>query len=269
MSDDVQPDGGAEPDTVSRNERADPEQSRFVVPDPAAPPEGEPTTFIPPTYQDGPPTATHLPTVEQRWTAPGEPGTPQPVASGYPLSPPTAPPQQWDPAQGSAMPVGGWGAAQQQGYQQPNQYQQAPYQQAPYQQPQHPYPQSPPAQSAKPARSGRAAAIVLAVLIVALVAIGGFFGFRALDGSAAAVEGTVDRCHIASDGTLSASGTVTSGEETDMTLEIRFEDVTNSTEVDRATVDVSGPTGQPIPWSASGQAPDDVVRVTCLMGPAD
>ncbi|MCZ7630612.1 MAG: hypothetical protein M5U19_16950 [Microthrixaceae bacterium] len=105
-------------------------------------------------------------------------------------------------------------------------------------------------------------------MIVVLVAIGAFFGFRALTGSAAPVDGTVEQCHIATDGTLSASGTVTSDEALDTALEVRFEDVADGEVVDRSTVDVSGSAGEQIQWSATGQAPDDVVRVTCTIGPA-
>lgn len=291
MTDDVRPDGGtepddgtdsqdgADPDTPLRSGRADTEPSRFVVPDPADPPEGVPTTFIPPTYHGAPPTATHPPTVDQHWSAPGEPAAPppppgdhqpypttqQPTASGYPQSPPTAPPQQWGPSAGSAAPVGGWDAAQQPGHPAPSQYPQTQYPQTQYAQ----YPPPPQQEAGKAGGSGRAVAIVVGALILLLVAVGGFFAFRAVTDSAAPFEGTVDECHIASDGTLTASGTITSDEAVDTTLEVRFEDVTDNAEVDRSTVDVSGSAGEQIPWSVTGHAPDDVTRVTCSMGPAD
>lgn len=112
-------------------------------------------------------------------------------------------------------------------------------------------------------------AIVLGVLIVVLVAIGGVFGLRTLNASAGTFEGTVDQCHIASDGTLTASGTVTSDEAIDTTLEVRFDDAANGSQVDLTTVSVSGSAGEQVQWSGTGQAPSDVNRVTCTMGPAD
>jgi hypothetical protein len=112
-------------------------------------------------------------------------------------------------------------------------------------------------------------AIVIGVLIVLLVAIGGFFGLQTLNGSAGTFEGTVDQCHIASDGTLTASGTVTSDEALDTTLEIRFDDAADGAQVDLTTVSVAGSAGEQVQWSGTGQAPEDVNRVTCTMGPAD
>ena len=111
--------------------------------------------------------------------------------------------------------------------------------------------------------------VVIGVVIVVLVVIGGFFGFRAMDGSAGSLDGTVDQCHIAADGTLTASGTVTSDKELDTTLEVSFDNAANDAQVDRTTVDVSGSAGEQVQWIATGQAPDDVTRVTCTMGPAN
>lgn len=111
--------------------------------------------------------------------------------------------------------------------------------------------------------------MIIGVLIVILAAVGSVFGFRALRGSSGAFDGTVDVCHIASDGALSASGTVTSDEALDETLEVRFEDTASGEVVDRTTVDVSGSAGEQVPWSANGQAPEETDRVTCTVGPAD
>lgn len=166
------------------------------------------------------------------------------------------------------MPVGGWGTAQQNQYPQ-NQYAQPQYPQNQYPQAQAPYPQPPQPNSQKSKRSGPATAIVIGILIVALVAIGGLFGLRALSGSEGPIEGTVDQCHIAVDGTLTASGTVTSDEALDTTLEVRFDDAANGAQVDRTTVDAAGSAGEQVQWSATGQAPEDVKRVTCTMRAAD
>jgi hypothetical protein len=111
-------------------------------------------------------------------------------------------------------------------------------------------------------------AVVIGLLIVLLVAVGGVFGFRTLNGSAGTFEGTVDQCHIAADGTLTASGTITSEEAMDTTLEVRFDNAADSTQVDRTTVEVAGSAGEQVQWNAAGHAPEDVDRVTCTMGPA-
>lgn len=197
--------------------------------------------------------------------------TQQPWSSGYPQSPPTAPPGAWGPGDGPVAPAGGWATTAPGG---PQQSQTGSAQYPPAQHPQTQYPpaqyqQQPPPTDQPTKRSGRTAAIVIGVLIVVLFAVGAVFGFRALRGSSSPFDGTVDRCHIASDGALTASGTVTSDEELDETLEVRFEDTATGDEVDRTTVDVRGSGGEQVPWSANGQAPEEVNRVTCTLGPAD
>ncbi len=110
--------------------------------------------------------------------------------------------------------------------------------------------------------------IVIAVIIAVLAAVGAFFGVSALLGGSD-TEGTIDECSIASDGKLTASGTVKSSSEVDTKVSVRFDDANTGTEVDRTDVDVTGAADESIPWTAEGQAGDEVTKVTCVLGPLD
>ncbi|MEZ5350129.1 MAG: hypothetical protein R2714_13165 [Microthrixaceae bacterium] len=291
--------------------------ARYVVPDPEGPPDGEPTTFVPPASAATPPPAPVQPgwqpptqAVEPYAQPPGQnpqypaqpyPGQPNPgqpypgqpypgqsyppnqaqapqgqTAGGLPSGPPTA--------VGPTVPVGGWTQQQPpagwqgqpgpgpygQGAGQPPGYQQAPgYQSAPgYQQPQTAAwgTQAPPPSNTK--GGGAGIKVVIGVLIALLVAAGSFLGVSALINSGS-VSGTVDECRIDPDGTLTASGTVSSDDEIDQTLSIRFDDADTGVEVDRAAVDVAGGPGDDVLWTARGQAGENVNRVTCVLGPLD
>ena len=250
------------------------DRNRYVVPDPADPPDGEPTTTFPRASHDDQQRSADAgpPTVQTPWVPP----------SPYPQSPPTAPPGA--PGQvGHQQPGYATPPPFQQPPHQPLPQQQVPYQQVPHQHPGQQYaPQAPgnwvPSQpqmvppgpqqarsGGSPGRgNGKGVAITIGVLIALLVAVGTFFGVRALAGGSA-FEGSVQQCHIATDGTLTASGTVTANEAMDTTLEVRFDDANGGGLVDSTEVLVEAEAGEEVSWSATGTAGDDVTRVTCTL----
>ncbi len=89
-----------------------------------------------------------------------------------------------------------------------------------------------------------------------LLVVGGLVAFL-VAGSGSSATATLNTCHIDADGTLTASGGL-DGDAKQITVEFRNTDGNKS--VDSDTVTASG--GR---WSATGSAPDDVKRVTCVV----
>ena len=99
---------------------------------------------------------------------------------------------------------------------------------------------------------------MILVLIAGAVAV----AVVALAGGGSDHTLTVDRCDIASDGSLRAAGTISGGDDGDVDLKVDFTEVGsgNSVDTDTVTATVSGGAGV---WTASGSAGDDVNQVTC------
>jgi hypothetical protein len=155
-----------------------------------------------------------------------------------PTAPPTAPgaPAGWGPPPGSPPPYGA-----------------APYA-SPY---------GTPAEEPAPAKKSKAGLIV-ALLVVALLVVGGIVAaLVVMSGSSGELELTVDTCEIAADGSLSATGTVSSSSATDVEIDLEFTDSATGQVVDDDSVDIAVPEGAAQRWSASGSAGDQVQRVTC------
>ncbi|MGI9576699.1 MAG: hypothetical protein ACR2OH_00700, partial [Microthrixaceae bacterium] len=107
--------------------------------------------------------------------------------------------------------------------------------------------------------------IIIAVVIALLAAVAVFlFVSGTLGGGDGDVTIADGSCDIAADGTLSVSGTYTSGSEVDTSLDVRFDDQ-DGNEADKTSVDVKGDADEDIAWSASGQASDDVTKVSCTV----
>ena len=108
--------------------------------------------------------------------------------------------------------------------------------------------------------------IIIAIVIAVIAAVAVFFFVSsALGGDDAEI--TITGCDIAADGTLTATGTLESASEVDGSLDVRFDNAEDGSEVDSTSTDVSGAADESIEWSASGAAGDDVARVTCTAGP--
>lgn len=105
--------------------------------------------------------------------------------------------------------------------------------------------------------------IVLVLILVVGAAVAavalGLFGT-----SSSELELDVQRCEIATDGSLSASGTIASrGGESDVILDIRFLDVDGGDVVDTDRITVVVPADAAERWRGTGSAPDEVQQVTC------
>jgi len=110
-------------------------------------------------------------------------------------------------------------------------------------------------------KKSRAGLVVGLLVVLVLIVGGGVAGFFVLGGSSSA-KLTVDSCEIASDGTLTATGTVADGGDTTVEVGVTFIEVSSGDKVDDETVPVrllDGSGG----WSAIGAAGDSVTRVTC------
>lgn len=215
-----------------------------VLPDPAAG-----------TWTAQQPTAPQPPAAGQ-WPAPPAPG-PQGAPGhqsppGYPSGPPTAAPL------GAPTPQFG---APQHGAPQYG----APQYGAP------PFPGQAPVGTAAGTGStgGGSSKVIVIILIASFVALAlgaiAVFGLFAVGSSS--LEVTVRQCEIMSDGTLTASGTVSgvsNGDAVDVTVE--FFDVDTDEVIDTGStgVDVSlAGTGAPDAWVVTGQAGDEVQQVRC------
>ena len=182
---------------------------RFVVPDPTAPPGGEPTAFVTPARP-----------------VPSEPTEViPPIETPPPYRPPAPPPPSWTPPAQPTQPYGGqpyppyggqnYGAP-------PESPPQAPPTTPPYaaglayqapsgaQPPYGPAAAAPPSSTpAKPRRRTRW--VVATVVVIVLLVAGAVVALVATrdDGLTA----TIDRCRIDADGTLTASGSLTGGDD--------------------------------------------------------
>jgi hypothetical protein len=214
-----------------------------VVPDPQAGPGGEPTAFVPPAgTPEAPPTAMVPPVAPVGYPA-GPPVQPAPPA--YPPQPPAGPP----------------GYPQAPGYGQP----------APYGTP-------PGAYAAAPVAAAGAAApkkkksklwlIVGLVVLLGVLAIGAI-GAVALLGSSSSgdLKATVGTCQIAADGSLTTSGLVknSGGESQKVKLTVVFNNADGGKQIDRSFVNVTVPADGNQTWEATGNAGDDVKKVTCVV----
>jgi hypothetical protein len=115
-------------------------------------------------------------------------------------------------------------------------------------------------------KKSRVPVIVGIVVLALLLGVGVFFLVRSVFGGSD-LEITIpeDNCVIEADGTMTVDGTVTSDSDVDTSLEVRFDDAESGEEVDRTTVDVKGDAGDEIPFSATGEAGDDVTRIDCVV----
>lgn len=120
----------------------------------------------------------------------------------------------------------------------------------------------PPPAPAKKSRAGLIIGLlVLAFLVLAGLALAAF----ALLGSSSELELTIDRCEIAADGSLTASGTVGGPSGTGVTLDVEFTDIATDEVVDsdRITIDLGTATSGGDPWEVRGTAGDEVRQVAC------
>ncbi len=112
----------------------------------------------------------------------------------------------------------------------------------------------------------RRTGLVIAALVVALLVLGGVaaVGLMAF-GSSSELALTIDTCQIASDGSMTASGTVDGPSGTGVNVRVVFTDVETGEQVD--TGDTSVDLGTSIsggdPWSVSGIAGNQVQQVSC------
>ena len=211
---------------------------------PPSPPAAPPPVWNPPGGPDEPPTVTSNPTV-------AVPPVPPP---GYPPAPPTTP--GYAPSPGAVQP----------NYGQPN------YGQPNYGQP----PQAPPAYgvpvgvvAAPPAPKKKRTGLVLGILALVLLAvIAGIGAFVVVGGNSGSdLVASVDRCVIAADGTLSASGTLRNrgGNQQRARMTVVFNNTSGGSRVDRSTLNVTVRADGSANWEAGGRAGDRVQRVTCVV----
>jgi hypothetical protein len=106
--------------------------------------------------------------------------------------------------------------------------------------------------------------VIIAIVIALVAAVAAFFLVSNLLGGSDA-ETTIDNCVLEADGTMTVDGTITSESDVDGSLEVRFDDAESGEEVDRTTVEVKGDAGEDIPFSATGEAGDDVSRIDCVV----
>jgi flagellar basal body-associated protein FliL len=109
---------------------------------------------------------------------------------------------------------------------------------------------------AEPAKKKSKVGLIIALLVVVLLIAGGAVAFL-VSGSSSSATATLTTCKIDADGTLTASGGL-SGDAKKVTVEFRNTD--GNQQVDSDSVTASG--GK---WTATGSAPDDVQRVTCVV----
>jgi hypothetical protein len=221
------------------------------VPDPQAGPGGEPTAFVPPAGSpEAPPTAMVPP------VAPVPPPVPPP---GYPVGPPAQPgyPSQPPPQ----PPAGPPGYPQAPAYGQP----------APYGTPPGGYAAAPVAGAAvAPEKKKRSKLwLVLGLLVLLAVLAIGAIGAVALLGSSSSgdLTATVGTCQIAADGSLTTSGLVrnSGGDSQKVKLTVVFDNADGGKQVDRSFVDITVPANGKQSWQATGNAADDVKKVTCVV----
>ena len=114
---------------------------------------------------------------------------------------------------------------------------------------------------AAPRRTG----LIVALLVVALLVIGGIVGVVLVVGRGAPeLELTIDTCEIAADGTLSATGSVRAGgDAADVDVDVTFSDVATDATVDDDSTQVAVPADAAGRWTAAGTAGDTVQQVTC------
>lgn len=230
---------GDQTDVLAQHGGDAPTQSQPTVPVPPVPAAAPPVP--PPTYQP-----------------PVQPPAYQPPA-GYPAGPPTSPPGPGAgaPPLGSAPPGVAYGSPP---------YGSAPYGGAQYGAPPAPGFGTEPVEPAPPSGSKKAIAIILIAAVV-LLGLGGIALIGLATFSSGSLEVGIEQCEIASDGSLSAAGTVTgvsNGNGVDITVE--FIDVDTGDVVDTGTtgVDVSfAGIGPGDLWEVSGRAGDDVQQVRC------
>ena len=113
-----------------------------------------------------------------------------------------------------------------------------------------------------PTKKKSRAGLIIGLLVVALLVIGGVAAAIVVMSGSSDAELTVDTCEIASDGTLSATGTVSGASGDRVRVEVDFVDVATDDDADSADVDVALDGGDGT-WSASGSAGADVNQVSC------
>lgn len=129
-------------------------------------------------------------------------------------------------------------------------------------------PAAPPTGAALPdepeASTSRTGLVIGLVVLVALV-VGGVVGAVLVLGGSVEIALDIERCEIAADGTLSASGTITNPDSgsVDVEVDVTFTDVNGGTTVDTDRVELSVPGDAAERWSASGMASDAVDQVNC------
>ncbi len=113
---------------------------------------------------------------------------------------------------------------------------------------------------------GNRVGLVAGLIVLATLVIGGVLAaVLVLGGDRAELALDIERCEIAADGTLSASGTVTNpdGDAIDVPVEVTFVDVDGGATVDTDRTELSVPGDAAERWTASGTAGDDVQQVNC------
>lgn len=115
-----------------------------------------------------------------------------------------------------------------------------------------------------PAKKSKAGLIVALLVLAFLVLAGLALAAFALLGSSD-LELTIDRCEIAADGTLTASGTVEGPNGTGVNIDVEFVDIATDQVVDsdRITIDLGTATSGGDPWEVRGTAGDEVRQVAC------
>jgi hypothetical protein len=102
------------------------------------------------------------------------------------------------------------------------------------------------------------------VLVALILLAGAVGGAVAVSRSSGELDMTVDRCEIAEDGSLTASGTVSGPSGTGVDVEVEFVDSATGDVVDDADTSIDlGTAPGADPWTVTGTAGDDVMQVTC------
>jgi len=114
--------------------------------------------------------------------------------------------------------------------------------------------------------SGNRAGLLVGLIVLAVLVLGGVLAaVLVLSGGGTEIGLDIERCEIAADGSLTASGTVTNPDDgtVDVPVEVTFVEVDGGATVDEDRLELSVPGGAAERWSASGTAGDDVQQVNC------
>ena len=125
------------------------------------------------------------------------------------------------------------------------------------------------APDAEPKKKRSKAGLIIGILVVLVLLVGGAIAAVTLLGgdSGSDLVATVDRCVIDADGTLTAAGGLKNGggDQAKARMTVEFNDTSGGDRVDRSFVDVTVKGDGSEKWEATGNAGDDVQKVTCVV----